>query len=122
MIDIYIGIRESYTKHRRSYAKILRASGNGAPSSSPNTNLAASRAQLDKEYRRAVQKQDQKIELAMRMYDLVSRHIERIDSQMAKSGINDGDWIGQRPTTGSAALRRSWDDTWRNNEGTSRRV
>lgn len=90
---------------------------------------------MDKEYKKAVTKQDQKIELALRMYDLVSKHIERIDSQMAKSGI-DGDWInnnangthgymnGQTAASTTAAITSTtasrkrpgpngWDD-WRN--------
>ena len=35
------------------------------------------------------------------MYDLVSRHIERIDSQMAKSDISDVDWMGQSSRKGN---------------------
>lgn len=105
------GVRETYTKHRRSYAKALK---NAAPNHS--TNLGASRSQLEKEYQKALQKQDEKIELALRMYDLVSRHIERIDSQMAKSGIDGGDWIGNR-----ASSNRSWEDRWRN-EGKRQRL
>ncbi|KAI8138762.1 hypothetical protein BJV82DRAFT_522916 [Fennellomyces sp. T-0311] len=106
-------IRETYTKHRRSYAKVLRSS---ATTSTP-VNLVASRMQLDKEYRKAVQKQDQKIELALRMYDLVSKHIERIDSQMAKSGIDGGDWIsGQRRRPNA-----SWEEGWRNSDGPRKR-
>ncbi|CDH51155.1 inhibitor of growth protein 4 [Lichtheimia corymbifera JMRC:FSU:9682] len=103
-------VRETYTKHRRSYAKALK---NAAPNHA--TNLSASRSQLEKEYQKALQKQDEKIELALRMYDLVSRHIERIDSQMAKSGIDGGDWIGNR-----ASSNRSWEDRWRN-EGQRKR-
>jgi hypothetical protein len=59
-------------------------------------NLVATRLQLEKDYKTAMQKQDQKIELAMRMYDLVSRHIERLDSQVTKSGLSESDWISQR--------------------------
>lgn len=59
----------------------------------PNNNLAVSKSQLDKEYSLAIQKQDQKIDLTKKMYDLVSRHIERIDSQMAKSDTGE-DWMG----------------------------
>ncbi|ORY89230.1 hypothetical protein BCR43DRAFT_500112 [Syncephalastrum racemosum] len=124
-------IRDAYTKHRRSHAKVLRANtaaaaASGGSTPPPNntnnnnlnggspTSLAQSRQQLDKEYKQAVQKQDQKIELAMRMYDLVSRHIERIDSQMAKSGINDGDWIGgQRAGANHKRNVSSWSDSWR---------
>ncbi|KAG1446320.1 hypothetical protein G6F56_009611 [Rhizopus delemar] len=40
-----------------------------------------------------MQKQDQKIELAMKMYDLVSRHIERLDSQVMKTGMSESEWI-----------------------------
>lgn len=60
-------------------------------------NLVATRLQLEKDYKTAMQKQDQKIELAMRMYDLVSRHVERLDSQVTKSGLSESDWISQRP-------------------------
>ncbi|KAG0174657.1 hypothetical protein DFQ28_005251 [Apophysomyces sp. BC1034] len=88
--------RELYTKHRRHYVKHLRTS----PSAS-SMNLVASRLQLEKDYKSAVHKQEQKIELALRMYDLVSRHIERIDSQMAKNGAADSYW-NQKKT--------SWDD------------
>ncbi|KAI9251823.1 hypothetical protein BDA99DRAFT_521269 [Phascolomyces articulosus] len=93
-------IRETYTKLRRSHSKVLRTNN-----ANPPANFAQSRTQLDKEYKKAVQKQDQKIELALRMYDLVSKHIERIDSQMAKSGI-DGDWINNNAngTHGSAIM------------------
>jgi hypothetical protein len=59
-------------------------------------NIVAARLQLEKDYKTAMQKQDQKIELAMRMYDLVSRHIERLDSQVAKSGLSEADWVNQR--------------------------
>lgn len=59
-------------------------------------NLVATQLQLEKDYKTAMQKQDQKIELAMRMYDLVSRHIERLDSQVTKSGLSESDWISQR--------------------------
>lgn len=76
-------------------------------------NLVASRIQLEKDYKLAVQKQDQKIDLTKRMYDLVSRHIERIDSQMAKSDITDLDWMGQATrkqgsTTGGTMEDTSW--------------
>lgn len=94
------GIRETYTKHRRSYAKALRS---GALPQTPQ--LTASRQQVEKEFKKAIQKQDQKIELAMRMYDLVSRQIERIDSQMS----SHGDWIGQR----NGAYRQRLDESWR---------
>lgn len=60
----------------------------------PSINLTAARTQLEKDFKNAVQKQDQKIDLTKRMYDLVSRHIERIDSQMAKSNISEIDWMG----------------------------
>ncbi|KAF7727644.1 hypothetical protein EC973_007302 [Apophysomyces ossiformis] len=112
-------LRELYTKHRRTYAKLLRSSTASSPSTPtsatpPPVNHVAARLQLEKDHKAAVQKQDQKIELALRMYDLVSRHIERIDSQMAASGIAEGDWIGQRVTNGN---RRSpsapWEDSWR---------
>lgn len=59
-------------------------------------NLVASRLQIEKEYKVAMQKQDHKIDLAMRMYDLISRHIERLDSQITKSGVAGADWIGTK--------------------------
>ncbi|KAI8876732.1 hypothetical protein K501DRAFT_337888, partial [Backusella circina FSU 941] len=92
--------REIYTKHRRSYTKLFRSTTN----STPNINLVASRLQLEKDYKTAVQKQDQKIELTKRMYELVSRHIERLDSQVAKSGLNESDWISQRVRKGPSWL------------------
>ncbi|KAL0088308.1 hypothetical protein J3Q64DRAFT_1725028 [Phycomyces blakesleeanus] len=116
-------IRETYTKHRRSYTKLLKLSSAASPTtplpSSQTVNPAnttASRLQLEKDYRAAVQKQDQKIELALRMYDLVSRHIERIDSQMAKSGVTEGDWIvngGSNPSTNRKGPTNTWDESWR---------
>jgi hypothetical protein len=62
-------------------------------------NLVASRLQIEKEYKVAMQKQDHKIDLAMRMYDLISRHIERLDSQITKSGVAGSDWIGTKKET-----------------------
>jgi molecular chaperone DnaK (HSP70) len=103
LIDIStIGYREIYTKHRRSYAKLRKAAANNnnvsssASGTTPTSsiNLVAARTQLEKDFKNAVQKQDQKIDLTKRMYDLVSRHIERIDSQMAKSDISELDWMG----------------------------
>ncbi|KAG1145601.1 hypothetical protein G6F37_002080 [Rhizopus arrhizus] len=81
--------RETYTKNKKSYIKQYRLSN--------SVNLAPARLQLEKEFRTAIQKQDQKIELAMKMYDLVTRHIERLDSQVIKTGMNEADWI--RSTT-----------------------
>ncbi|GAN03186.1 PHDfinger domain containing protein [Mucor ambiguus] len=81
--------RETYTKHKRSYVKQFKSSANA-------TSLVATRSQLEKDHKTAMQKQDQKIELAMRMYDLVSRHIERLDTQVAKSGLSESDWISHR--------------------------
>ncbi|KAI9288083.1 hypothetical protein BC943DRAFT_373646 [Umbelopsis sp. AD052] len=66
--------------------------------SPPPINLVASRLQIEKEYKVAMQKQDNKIDLAMRMYDLISRHIERLDSQITKSGVSafrDTAWYGK---------------------------
>ncbi|KAI8645433.1 hypothetical protein BD408DRAFT_411899 [Parasitella parasitica] len=83
--------RETYTKHKRSYVKQYKSS-----TSSNSMNLVATRLQLEKDYKTAMQKQDQKVELAMRMYDLVSRHIERLDSQVTKSGLSESDWISPR--------------------------
>ncbi|KAL4210869.1 hypothetical protein AB4K20DRAFT_1561980 [Rhizopus microsporus] len=80
--------RETYTKHKKMYTKLCKAAN-----WMPNNNLAVSKSQLDKEYSLAIQKQDQKIDLTKKMYDLVSRHIERIDSQMAKSDTGE-DWMG----------------------------
>lgn len=56
-------------------------------------DLAPARTQLEKEFKTAMQKQEQKIELAMKMYDLVSRHIERLDSQVLKTGISEAEWV-----------------------------
>lgn len=111
-----LGFREIYTKHRRSYTKLCRTANNntnlnstsGATTPTPSINLAASRIQLEKDYKLAVQKQDQKIDLTKRMYDLVSRHIERIDSQMAKSDISDVDWMGQASRKGNHVEDTSW--------------
>ncbi|KAI8581464.1 hypothetical protein K450DRAFT_231432 [Umbelopsis ramanniana AG] len=94
-------LRETYTKHRRSYTKQTRPTANSPAStpvspSPPPINLVASRLQIEKEYKVAMQKQDNKIDLAMRMYDLISRHIERLDSQITKSGVSGVDWIGTK--------------------------
>jgi hypothetical protein len=98
---MYLELRETYTKHRRSYTKQTRPSANSPAStpvspSPPPINLVASRLQIEKEYKVAMQKQDNKIDLAMRMYDLISRHIERLDSQITKSGVSGVDWIGTK--------------------------
>ncbi|KAG2233843.1 hypothetical protein INT48_005289 [Thamnidium elegans] len=98
--------REIYTKHRRSYTKLCRASNNNNTAAA--NNLTSSRIQLEKDYKLALQKQDQKIDLTKRMYDLVSRHIERIDSQMAKSDIGDVDWMGQASRKGSQVEDTNW--------------
>ncbi|KAI8973039.1 hypothetical protein BDB01DRAFT_450314 [Pilobolus umbonatus] len=91
--EFQIEYREIYTKHRRAYNKQHKLNNYHK---SNTFNLTSSRLQLEKDYRLAVQKQDQKIDLTKRMYDLVSRHIERIDSQMAKSDISEADWMGAR--------------------------
>lgn len=85
--------REGYSKHKRSYLKQSKAS------EAINTpTLLTARLQLEKEFKTAMQKQDQKIDLAMKMYDLVSRHIERLDSQViTKSNLNKLDWIRKGP-------------------------
>lgn len=57
--------------------------------------MITSKYQLEKDYKLALQKQDQKIDLTKKMYDLISRHIERIDSQMEKNDIGD-DWMGRK--------------------------
>lgn len=112
---ITIGFREIYTKHRRAYTKQSRAANNtsfnsssGATTPTPSVNLVSSRLQLEKDYKAAIQKQDQKIDLTKKMYDLVSRHIERIDSQMAKSDISDLDWMGQ-----ATSNRKGLEDSWK---------
>ncbi|KAI8049790.1 uncharacterized protein B0P05DRAFT_563384 [Gilbertella persicaria] len=95
--DLY-KFKEGYSKNRRAYTKICR-------NSPANTSaLVTTRLQIEKDYKTAMQKQDQKIELAMRMYDLVSRHIERLDFQVAKSGIHESDWIHQRTRKGPHLL------------------
>lgn len=71
-------------------------------------SLSSARSQLEKDYALAVQKQDQKIDLTKRMYDLVTRHIERIDSQMAKSDISDMEWMG-----GAARKNLTEDTSWK---------
>ncbi|KAI9480533.1 MAG: hypothetical protein EXX96DRAFT_184388 [Benjaminiella poitrasii] len=91
--------REVYSKHKRSYTKHYKTTANVN-----SMNLIAARLQLEKNYKTAMQKQDQKIELAMRMYDLVSRHIERLDSQVTKSGLNETDWI---TSTSASSNRRN---------------
>ncbi|KAI8993347.1 hypothetical protein BDB01DRAFT_776011 [Pilobolus umbonatus] len=85
--------REVYKKHRRLHVKQFRTSNH------PSMNVSISHLQIEKEYRNALQKQDQKVELAMKMYSLVSRHIERLDSQVAKSGLNELDWIEKKDKT-----------------------
>ena len=73
--------RETYSKHKRHFLR----------------QQQTDTTELEKEYKTTIQKQDQKIELAMRMYDLVSPHIERLDSQvMTKSNLNSSDWIKKR--------------------------
>lgn len=123
-ISFFTGYREIYTKHRRSYTKQSRSANNanlnsasGATTPTPSINLSAARLQLEKDYKAAVQKQDQKIDLTKRMYDLVSRHIERIDSQMAKSEISDVDWMGQASRKGA-----HMDNSWRLDGGSRERT
>lgn len=101
LAPLFLELRETYTKHRRSYTKQTRPTANSPAStpvspSPPPINLVASRLQIEKEYKVAMQKQDNKIDLAMRMYDLISRHIERLDSQITKSGVSGVDWIGTK--------------------------
>ncbi|KAI8329197.1 hypothetical protein BD560DRAFT_416876 [Blakeslea trispora] len=79
---------ETYTKNRRAYTKLYRLN---------HTHDNVSRLCIERDFKTAMQKQDQKIELAMRMYDLVSRHIERLDLQVAKSDIHESDWIHHQP-------------------------
>ncbi|CAO3654543.1 unnamed protein product [Mucor hiemalis] len=85
--------REGYSKHKRSYLKQSKAS------ETINTpTLLTARIQLEKEFKTAMQKQDQKIDLAMKMYDLVSRHIERLDFRViTKSNLNKLNWIRKGP-------------------------
>ncbi|KAG1504744.1 hypothetical protein G6F46_001511 [Rhizopus delemar] len=85
--------KEAYTKNKKLYIKQCRLLN--------PVDLAPARTQLEKEFKTAMQKQDQKIELAMKMYDLVSRHIERLDSQVLKTGISEADWVR------SSAMRQS---------------
>lgn len=99
---IFIGQRDTYAKHKRTYLKALRNSqlnsiGEGASPTTPSPSSssspypppsAESRTRLSNEYKTAVEMQDRKIELAMRMYDLISRHIERIDSQLTQNNIS----------------------------------
>jgi translation elongation factor EF-G len=60
--------------------------------------MVSARLQLEKDYKTAMQKQEQKIDLANKMYELVSRHIERLDSQvMTNSNLNKADWIKKAP-------------------------
>ncbi|SAM05910.1 hypothetical protein [Absidia glauca] len=94
--------RDTYAKHKRTYLKALRNSqlnsiGEGASPTTPSPSSssspypppsAESRTRLSNEYKTAVEMQDRKIELAMRMYDLISRHIERIDSQLTQNNIS----------------------------------
>ncbi|OBZ90085.1 Inhibitor of growth protein 5 [Choanephora cucurbitarum] len=101
--------REIYTKRRRAYAKLYRVT----PNTTTNTNLLAARQQLEKDYRLAIQKQDQKIDLTKRMYDLVSRHIERIDSQMAKSELGDVDWMGGAVSRKASVMAATDDMSWK---------
>lgn len=82
-------LRETYMKNKKIYTKICKTDNQ------PDNNLTVSKNQIDRDYRLAVQKQDQKIDLTKRMYDLVSRHIERIDSQMVKNDIGN-DWMGRK--------------------------
>ncbi|KAI9272522.1 hypothetical protein BY458DRAFT_508511 [Sporodiniella umbellata] len=94
-------LRETYTKHKKAYAKMHKLD-----SKPTDSNLSPPKTQIEKDYKLALQKQDQKIDLTKKMYDLVSRHIERIDSQMAKSDIGE-DWMG----------RKVYDqDSWRSTE------
>ncbi|KAI9299343.1 inhibitor of growth proteins N-terminal histone-binding-domain-containing protein [Cunninghamella echinulata] len=106
--------RETYAKHKRSYLKMLRSSTLSSPTTpSPTTptstvHMTTSRMQLEKDYKTAIQKQDQKIELAMRMYDLVSRHIERIDSQMVQNNITPtNDWMYQQKNNNNSIHHHS---------------
>lgn len=61
-------------------------SANSPTTPSPATTLSL--AQIDSDFKIALHKQDQKIDLAKQMYDLVSRNIERIDSQMAQNNFS----------------------------------
>ncbi|ORX59443.1 hypothetical protein DM01DRAFT_1300745 [Hesseltinella vesiculosa] len=102
--------RDVYGKQKRKYLKLMRTTVNDENAAvSPSTPLprpsSPSRRQLETDFRAALQKQDQKIELAMRMYDLISRHIERIDNQMAKSQLVPKEWMHspQDPVTSHAS-------------------
>ncbi|KAG1087086.1 hypothetical protein G6F42_020742 [Rhizopus arrhizus] len=97
------------------FQRIVVANNSNASSTStspttptPSMSLSSARSQLEKDYALAVQKQDQKIDLTKRMYDLVTRHIERIDSQMAKSDISDMEWMG-----GAARKNLTEDTSWK---------
>ncbi|SAL98311.1 hypothetical protein [Absidia glauca] len=89
--------RETYTQQKQPYIKMIcnntttntLLAGTSANSpSTPSPAATLSWAQIDSDYKIALHKQDQKIDLARQMYDLLSRSIERIDSQMAQNNIS----------------------------------
>ncbi|KAI8344126.1 hypothetical protein BC941DRAFT_365302 [Chlamydoabsidia padenii] len=98
MDEVFQRHKEAYVKQKRPYLKMIRNNAtmtNGTLTKSPTTPSPSSTVsttqawtQIDNDYKTALQKQDQKIDLARQMYDLVSRHIERIDSQMAQNNIS----------------------------------
>ncbi|KAI9027149.1 hypothetical protein CLU79DRAFT_717201 [Phycomyces nitens] len=102
MDEDFQGYSETYSKHRRMYSKQLKQS-NVNPSSS--IDLVAARLQLERDYKKALHKQDQKIELALQMYELVSRHIERMDAHIMANGIDSSGWSRD-------AKPAVWDDDW----------
>ncbi|RUP50474.1 inhibitor of growth proteins N-terminal histone-binding-domain-containing protein [Jimgerdemannia flammicorona] len=83
MDDDYQRLLYKYSRLKKSYNKRARQ---GADLFS--TSQIQNRLQVEKEYKNAMKKQDQKIDLAMRMHDLLSRHIERIDEQAEKHGFS----------------------------------
>ncbi|KAI8967016.1 hypothetical protein BDF20DRAFT_830407 [Mycotypha africana] len=91
--------KDIYSKHRRTYAKLYKTLNNNSGNTATENTTA--RQQIEKDYCLAVQKQDQKIELTKRMYELVNKHIERIDSQMTRSDLGDIEWIRSSPPKNS---------------------
>jgi len=74
-----------YHEHTKAYYRRVKKDDNF--DADHKTNIAA-RLQIEKAYRNAMQQQDQKIQLSLKLYDLITRHIEKLDDEMNKFGIN----------------------------------
>ncbi|KAF9350542.1 Inhibitor of growth protein 5 [Mortierella sp. NVP85] len=81
----YFELRDEYRSNWKKYIKSAKRLSTPA---SEDPTLVQARLDIEKQYREAIKKVDQKVDISSKLYELINRQIVRLDEETQRLGID----------------------------------